>query len=985
MNFLNNLKIKSKLILLVTLPVLGLLYFSSVQLTTEHTHLDNLKKIEKVAVLSSKISHLVHETQKERGMTAGYLGSKGTKFGSKLPKQRELADKKFKDMSSYIATLDLAEYEPGLKDALDKAMDLFHGLSQIRPDVTNQKISAKKAISYYTKMNATLLDDIVSIAKLTKDIEISHQLTAYSSFLLSKERAGIERAVGSNTLSKDAFGSGMKTKLNNLIGAQNTYMNSFKAYATKDAIDYYKKTLKGESVDNVNKIRYTLLNAEVKHNIMSDIKKYVGYGGLIHNFKNYVIRGNQKYAIKVNKQYKEVMSLIGQYKSLENITNEEIKLLNDISTVFTKYHKGLPAVVNAVKNNMSVKKLDKVVKVSDSPAINAIDKLSTSVFSVDSVYWFDQMTKKINLLKNIDDYLSQTLISTVKERISVNQTNFYIHLVLILVIMFIVLFIIRAITLNILNALSTFKEGLGFFFKYAIREKDYINPLDVVGTDEFAEMTENMNKQVVKTEKLIEQDKKVVVEINDVMEKVANGFFGYTIKEVGATTEVEILRSSINKMLGETKVKFDNINKVLSNYAANKYDFTLSEKEKEGIYGDLGTIFTSTSLLGNSLSGLMAMISTAGNELNDDTKVLISSSNLLSTASNQQAASLEETAAAVEEITSNIKSNSANVVKMTSLSDKLYASAEEGNELANKTSTSIDEINNKVLAINDAITIIDQIAFQTNILSLNAAVEAATAGEAGKGFAVVAQEVRNLASRSAEAAKEIKDLVEEASTQSKDGKSVAIEMIDGYKELNDIIVETKNIIDDVSVASKEQASGMVQINDAVNALDKVTQENAATASQIDSLSTTINQLSSRLIGITSVAQFDESASQQALDIGFTQSVAKYKNDHINFKVKNYENIDSLKQWSVVDCKSCAMGKWILDCERTNEKYVNTPEWNKLKEVHEKVHICVQNYVDKNAQKASNEELRTIAAKIEDGTVCVFDSMDAVLGVNGRLS
>ena len=176
-------------------------------------------------------------------------------------------------------------------------------------------------------------------------------------------------------------------------------------------------------------------------------------------------------------------------------------------------------------------------------------------------------------------------------------------------------------------------------------------------------MTENMNNQVIKTEKLIEQDKKVVVEINDVMEKVANGFFGYTIKEVGATTEVETLRNSINKMLGETKIKFDNINKVLSNYAANKYDFTLTEQEKEGIYGDLGTIFTSTSLLGNSLSGLMAMINTAGNELNDDTKILISSSNLLSTASNQQAASLEETAAAVEEITSNIKSNSANVVK----------------------------------------------------------------------------------------------------------------------------------------------------------------------------------------------------------------------------------------------------------------------------------------------------------------------------------
>jgi methyl-accepting chemotaxis protein len=845
-------------------------------------------------------------------------------------------------------------------------------------------MTARKAINYYTNMNAIFLDNVVNIAKLADDIEVSHKLTAYSSFLLSKERAGIERAVGANTLSKDAYGEGMKTKLNQLISAQNSYLKTFEYYASNESKEFYKNTMQGKEINEVDKIRTTLLESDKKHQIISQIKKHVGYGGLIHNFKNYVIRGTDKYSNKVNKQYHEVINLIKQYKAIAGISNKEIKLLDDVSFAFTKYYNGLPKVVEAVKSNMPVKQLDKLVKVSDSPAIKAINKLSTSIFSVDSVYWFNQMTAKINLLKKVDDYLAKNLIITVEDGIAITQTKFITYNVILLLIFIFVMIIIKAISSNIINSLNTFKIGLGYFFEYAVREKDYIKPQEVKGKDEFSQMTANMNLQVEKTEKLIEQDKKVVVEINDVMDKVANGFFGYTIKEKGATNEVEVLRNSINKMLGDTKVKFDNINRILSNYAINKYNFKLNENEKEGMYGDLGTVYTSSTLLGNSLSGLMAMISAAGDELNHDTNILISSSKTLSTASNEQAASLEETAAAVEEITSNIQSTSSNVVKMTSLSDKLYASAEVGNELATKTSTSMDEINNKVTAINDAINVIDQIAFQTNILSLNAAVEAATAGEAGKGFAVVAQEVRNLASRSADAAKEIKDLVEEASAKSNDGKSIANEMIDGYKDLNAIIIETKEVIDNVSTASKEQTDGMVQINDAVNALDKVTQENASTASQIDSLSLTISELSNKLLDITSVAQFDDGAKQQALDIKFTQSVAKYKNDHINFKVKNYADIDTFKQWSVVDCKSCAMGKWILECERTNEIYVNSPEWTKLKEVHEQVHKCVQHYIDKNSQKASNEELRMIAAKIENGTVDVFNGMDAVLGVNGNL-
>jgi methyl-accepting chemotaxis protein len=152
--------------------------------------------------------------------------------------------------------------------------------------------------------------------------------------------------------------------------------------------------------------------------------------------------------------------------------------------------------------------------------------------------------------------------------------------------------------------------------------------------------------------------------------------------------------------------------------------------------------------------------------------------------SNESAAALEETAAALEQITSNIASNTTNIVKMASLASSVTTSSNEGQKLALQTTVAMDEINKEVNSINEAITIIDQIAFQTNILSLNAAVEAATAGEAGKGFAVVAQEVRNLATRSADAANEIKKLVSNATVKANNGKKIADSMISGYITLN---------------------------------------------------------------------------------------------------------------------------------------------------------------------------------------------------------
>ena len=275
--------------------------------------------------------------------------------------------------------------------------------------------------------------------------------------------------------------------------------------------------------------------------------------------------------------------------------------------------------------------------------------------------------------------------------------------------------------------------------------------------------------------------------------------------------------------------------------------------------------------LANVVNEMLLENKSNGLTLDESSNILLENVNKLNISSNEAAASLEQTAAALEQMTSNIRSNTQNIAKMADFSDSVTKSASAGEKLANQTTVAMDEINIQVNSINEAISVIDQIAFQTNILSLNAAVEAATAGEAGKGFAVVAQEVRNLASRSAEAAREIKTIVENATSKANQGKQIANDMIEGYKELNQNISQTINLISDIESASKEQLLGIEQINSAVNQLDQQTQQNAAIATQTQDVAKITDEIAKLVIENANAKEFDGKNSVKGRNLNISSS------------------------------------------------------------------------------------------------------------------
>ena len=431
------------------------------------------------------------------------------------------------------------------------------------------------------------------------------------------------------------------------------------------------------------------------------------------------------------------------------------------------------------------------------------------------------------------------------------------NILLILVVVSVLVFIAFSLLISniVTKSLTDFKNGLLSFFDYLNKKTTKISLLEDSAKDEFGEMALFVNENIKQVENTLNQDVALIEDAKVVMTRVNNGWYGQFIEKSTSNASLEEFKNNVNQMIRSTRDRFAEVDDILEQYARLNYLETLNMHPNDERGGLFEKLVTGINTLQNSITQMLVENKTNGLTLDESSNILLVNVDKLNQSSNEAAASLEETAAAIEEITSNIRNNTENISKMASLSNEVTASASQGEKLANQTTVSMDEINTQVNAINEAISVIDQIAFQTNILSLNAAVEAATAGEAGKGFAVVAAEVRNLASRSAEAAKEIKSIVENATTKANQGKQIAGNMIEGYKQLNQNITHTINLISDIQNASKEQLLGIEQINDAVNQLDQQTQQNAMVASQTHDVAVLTDQIAKLVVSNADEKEF----------------------------------------------------------------------------------------------------------------------------------
>ena len=542
--------IKRKLSLVNILVIIFSLIIIFLTIMNALSERNTINQAKELNTLSIKLSHLIHETQKERGASAGFLGSKGTKFTEILPKQRVHTNTKNSELTEYINTLDLGSFPQKLQQEISAFKTDMGKINAIRSRVDALSISVKDEVSYYTTMNAKILRIVALTAKLADTQELVKSLDAYTNFLKSKERAGIERAVLSGTFAADKFGNGMFAKLITLIAEQNAYMDSYLSMATDESEAFYKGKMKSPVVDEVNSMRNT-----------------------------------------------------------------------------------------------------------------AITKANEGEFGVDSVHWFKTITKKINLLKAVDDELAVQNTHLLEELESASRISAIVSITgfasFAIFLTSVLIFVSRGINTNVSKTLEN--------IKHVSNELDLTHEVRVEGRDEIAHIAGALQDMVTAFRTTVEHAQNVSSATSTESQKL-NGVVG-ELASNGAVADARI--QDINLLVAEVGERLDDVEHA---------SITVSED------------------LDNTFSVLDGFVTKLGSVVAD----------------------IEDGTQRQEEL----------VVKVSSLTEQAKN-------------------------IKDVLSIISDIADQTNLLALNAAIEAARAGEHGRGFAVVADEVRKLAERTQKSLSEI--------------------------------------------------------------------------------------------------------------------------------------------------------------------------------------------------------------------------------------
>ncbi|HKI98399.1 MAG TPA: methyl-accepting chemotaxis protein [bacterium] len=565
------LGLRAKLVVILSIPVVCLLLFALNSLWTKADVLRSTTEIQQLANMSKQASALVHELQAERGMTAGYIASKGSLYRAQLGPKREQTDAKLDAYLTFERSFNVNRFGEDFARGAQNIQTQLAGLKDMRARIDGLEVTGNAAVGFYTKVIGGLLDSVRYASLLSTDRNMTRMISAYDALLQGKEYAGQERAVLNSIFAAKRFDGDAYRHLAATVALENLGLGNFDELASSELKQQFSDNEKSHSFQEVQRMREAALQTNA----------------------------------------------------------------------------------------------------------------GADALAVQPSYWFNMATQRIDALKKVEDSAASSIVDYAQRLYSTTMLSFIVLMVVAVLAIAFTLLVGWAMTRNILRSINALIEEL----------------------------------------------------------------FGGASQTLNASKQVA------------------------------------------------------------------------------------SASQSLAEGASEQAASLEEISSTLEELSSMTRQNADSSTQVESLSDGVNDSAKQGVSAMGRMESAIKEIKDSSDQTAKIIKTIDEIAFQTNLLALNAAVEAARAGDAGKGFAVVAEEVRNLAQRSAQAARSTSELIETSQQRADAGVAVSKEVQTALEQVNAAINQVLPLIKDVSTASGEQSRGLEQVNEALAQMDTVTQSNASNAEE----------------------------------------------------------------------------------------------------------------------------------------------------------
>jgi len=798
--FMKRFSITGKFLIAAIPALMALFFYMGMSIFSDYKNVQSYTLFTEEAQLSSILSDWVHESQKERGMSAGYIGSNGQKFKTELPTQQTRFNEQFKIYQDALATGHLYEL-PAFKKRFELIEQKTAQLQTIRQGVLNNTLDISKALAFYTSLNKLMLDTVAEVANEMKDPEIANIVFAFESYLKSKERAGIERAVLTNTFAKDSFGPGFYEKFVRLVAEQDAYMDGFINHTPPESKANYEQMIQHPSFKQVKAFRA----------LASEKAMTGGFG----------VDPTQWFTIITDK--------IQQLKALDNQIAETInsKINVKLEQAKSNFYRDLLILIFVLSIVIflmvgAVTSITRPLKImTEFMKQGRLDRRVKMLPSNDEVY---QITQSFNHLMN----LSQFAVNSVNESVQQLAKGDFTHKVD---------YEIGGEMDRLKHSMNTSLEVVSNAMQEIESSLGYLSNGDFKQTLTISEEFKGTFHDILHSAQLtLNQVDTAVTEINEVASHMAQGQFNTTINAEmkGSLNDVKL---ALNDALSQVNKSISAISRTVT--ANSQGDLTAMVQGN--FSGELKQLQEGVNSSLTQIRNLITDANGLSNSVATSAHTIAQSNRDLSARSQEQAASLEETAASMEEMTAIVQQNADNAKQANTLSLKTVNASELGVEGMKNTTRAMNSIQDASAQISDIVSLIDSIAFQTNLLALNAAVEAARAGEHGRGFAVVAGEVRSLAQKSADAAKDIKLLVDRTTNQIEAGTKLVNQSSQSFDDINGNIANVSQLIEQIAQSIHEQSQGIAQVNSAITKIDRDTQETSQIVSQASSEADGMNQ------------------------------------------------------------------------------------------------------------------------------------------------